>query len=128
MLVIFGVLVVSAVLVGINSIAGIISGYLATVILVITLTYKWQKTGMFLIVMGVSFVGFFFFVFLDNAVYGLGIGSSQIPPWQKYIVEIIHVVSSIIVVFLCPVWFLFGAAGSVRVYISRGKASTVNNT
>ena len=82
----------------------------------------------FLFMLGACFVCFFFFAFLDQLIYGLGITNSGIATWQKYIIEVFHVFSSLVVAFVCPVGFIIGAIGSIRVFTGRSKAMAIKNT
>jgi len=74
----------------------------------------------FLILMGASFAGFFVFALLHNAFYGLTIITSHITVLSR-LMEGFHVTSFIIAVFICPVGFVVGAAGSVVLFVRRDK-------
>lgn len=110
---IFCTLVISAIVVGVSdNVPGIVLCYLATVVLVIALTRSWRKTKRFLILLGASVIGFFVFVFLHNAFYALTMLTSHIAALSR-LMEVFHVTSFVIAVFLCPGTFLVGAAGSI---------------
>jgi hypothetical protein len=110
---IFCALVISAVIVGVgDNIPGIVLCYLAAVVLVVTATRTWRKTKRFLILLGASVIGLFVFVFLHNAFYALTMLTSHIAA-LSHSLEVFHVISFIIAVFLCPTTFLVGAVGSI---------------
>ncbi len=88
-------------------------------IVLIFLTVKGQVEGLvkkFLIVTGVSSTGFFVFVFLHNAFYGLAIVADHIII-LGHLMEILHVAFFIIAIFVCPLGFLIGAVGTIILFI-----------
>ncbi len=95
-----------------DNVPGIVLCYLATVVLVIAPTRSWRKTKRFLILLGASVIGFFVFVFLHNAFYALTMLTSHIAALSR-LMEVFHVTSFVIAVFLCPGTFLVGAVGSI---------------
>jgi len=110
---IFCALIISAIVVGVSdNVPGIVLCYLATIVLVVAPTRNWRKTKRFLILLGVSVIGFFVFVFLHNAFYALTILTSHIAA-LSHLLEAFHVISFVIAVFLCPAIFLVGAVGSI---------------
>jgi len=110
---IFCALVISAIIIGVSdNVPGIVLCYLATVVLVIAPIRSWRKTKRFLILLGASVIGFFVFVFLHNAFYALTMLTSHIAALNR-LMEVFHVTSFVIAVFLCPSTFLVGAAGSI---------------
>jgi hypothetical protein len=110
---IFCALVISAIIIGVSdNVPGIVLCYLATVVLVIAPTRSWRKTKRFLILLGASVIGFFVFVFLHNAFYALAMLTSHIAALNR-LMEVFHVTSFVLAVFLCPSTFFVGAAGSI---------------
>ena len=99
----------------------IISGaafFLLGVALII-LTVKEKVRGTlkkFLLLTGASAAGFFVFVFLHNAFYGLGIMTSHITVLSRSM-EVFHVAFFIMAILVCPIGFLVGAIGSVTLRI-----------
>ena len=92
-------------------------------IVLMFLTIKGQVEGLvkkFLIVTGVSSTGFFVFVFLHNAFYGLGIITDHIPI-LGYLMEILHIAFFIIAIFVCPLGFLIGVVGTMILFIKNKK-------
>jgi len=88
-------------------------------IVLIVLTVKEEMNRAlkgFLILTGISSAGFFVSVFLHNVFYGLGIIVSHISI-LSYLMEVLHVVFFIIAIFVCPLGFLVGVAGSIVVFI-----------
>ena len=87
----------------------------------IFLTVKEKVGGMlkkFLILTGASSAGFFVSVFLHNAIYGLFIHWFGAGFWDR-IGFGDEPFFFIIAVFLCPIGFLVGAAGSIVLTIKR---------
>ena len=74
----------------------------------------------FLILMGASLAGFFVFVLLHNAFYGLAIITSHITVLSR-LMEGFRVASFIIAIFICPIGFVAGAVGSVVLFVRRDK-------
>ena len=82
--------------------------------LLIFLTFKLKLKGKlkkFLLLTGASAAGFFVFSVLHNVFYALGILSSNIPVLVN-LMEILHVLSFIIAILVCPICFLIGLIGS----------------
>ena len=85
-------------------------------VLLIIITLKEKIVGRlkkFLILTGASAAGFFVFVFLHNAFYGLAMLTGQIAV-LKYLVEALQVACFLIALFVCPLGFLVGAVGSAK--------------
>jgi len=78
------------------------------------------KLKKFLILTGISAAGFFVSVLLHNFFYGLGVMARQIVV-LSCLLEILHVLFFIIAIFICPLGFLIGVAGSVVLFIKREK-------
>ena len=75
--------------------------------LLIFLTLKKKVKGnlkKFLLLTGVSALGFFIGVLLHNILYGLGIMVEHIT-WLSYLLEMLHVIFFIIATIVCPVGF-----------------------
>ncbi len=124
LLAIFCVLVIGVIIIGLDNLTGIILGYLATTILAGAITHKWRKIKNFLILFAASLVGIFFLSFLhEEVVYPLAILIGGITALQSYTLNVFHVIISIIIVFACAVGMLVGVAGSVILYVGRGKAT-----
>lgn len=90
-------------------------------VLLIILTLKEKIVGRlkkFLILTGASAAGFFVFVFLHNAFYGLAMLTGQIAV-LKYLVEALQVACFLIAIFVCPLGFLVGAVGSAKLLIKK---------
>ena len=122
---IFCTLVISAIVIGVNdNIPGIVLCYLATIVLVIAPILSWRKTRSFLILLVASVIGFFFFVFLHNAFYALTMLTSHIAVLSR-LMEVLHVTSFVIAVFLCPGTFLVGAVGSTVCAIMGRRKQTI---
>jgi len=90
-------------------------------IVLIFLTLKKKIKGVlrkFLLLTGASAVGFFLFIFLHNAFYALGTITGHII-LLNYLTEILHVMSFIIAIFVCPLGFLIGTVNVVAIVIRR---------
>lgn len=134
LLAIFGVLVIVVLYTGLDNIPGIILGYLAAAVLVATLTYTWRSIKRFLILMGAAVAALFLLSFLhEEVVYPLAIMVGGVGASQSYPLEIYHLVTSIIMTFVCPVGLMagvvgIGALGTKRLLAARSKAGADNNT
>jgi len=118
---IFCALVTGAALIGVSdNMPGIVLCYLATAVPFVALTCTWRKIKRFLILMAASFAGFFVFVLLHNAFYALTIITSHITMLSR-LMEGLHVTSFIVAIFICPIGFVVGAAGSAVLFIRRDK-------
>lgn len=108
------VLLVIAFFIGISdNIPGIVLVYLAVAVLFVALVRNWRESKKFLILMGASLVGFFVFVLLHNALYGLiyvlMLGRPELDESFFFILAVI----------VCPVGFLVGLAGSIALLVTR---------
>jgi len=114
---VFLALLIAALIVGVSdSIPGIVLGYMAAIVLVFALTRTWQEVKKFLVLLGASFVAFLLFLFLHNVFYGLGEMTSDIAV-LRYLMQFLHILLFCLVVFVCPVFFVAGAVGSVGLFI-----------
>ena len=89
----------------------------------IFLTIKEKIKGLlkvFLLLTGISAIGFFVSVFLHNAFYALGTVISHIIV-LGYSIQILHVTFFIIAIFVCPLGFLIGLMGSIVLFINQEK-------
>jgi len=73
----------------------------------------------FLILTGASAAGFFVFILLHNAVYGLFIHFFGIGFWDRIVPGGDEPVFFIMAIFVCPIGFLVGAVGSIVLAIRR---------
>ena len=113
------VLVIAAIVVGAShSVPGIVLSYLAAIVLAIALTHTWQEVKKFLILLGASFVGFFVFVWLHNALDSLEEIAGHVIV-LSYLIEGFQAVFFFLVAFICPVFFTVGAVGGVMLFIKR---------
>ena len=79
-----------------------------------------KKNKKFLILTGVSLVGFFVSVILHNIFYGLAIITSNITV-LRYLMEILDVIFFIIAIFICPIGFLIGVVASAVLFCQKQK-------
>jgi len=82
------------------------------------------KLRKYLLLTGVSAISFFIFVFLHNVFYGLGKITANII-LLKNLMEILHVISFIIALLVCPLMFLIGSIGSVIIFIKTRKKDII---
>jgi len=109
--VIFCLSLIGASLIGIaDNLLGIALCYVAILVLFIAWTKRWSEMKKFLILSGISFVGFFIFVILHNAFYALGKITEHIVV-LKYLMEVLHVIFFLIAIFVCPMGVLVGIIG-----------------
>ena len=100
--------------------------YVAAISIILAFVGAWRRVKYFLILLGASAVGFFVFVLLHNIFYGLGIMASDIIVLH-HLLEVLHVVSFLIAIFVCPAGFLIGALGSVVTvvtYFKKGRTQS----
>jgi hypothetical protein len=94
-------------------------------IVLIFLTLKKRIKGAlrkFLLLTGVSAVGFFIFVVLHNAFYALGTITGHIV-LLNYLTEILHVAAFITAILICPLGFLIGMVGVIVIDIKKRNRS-----
>jgi hypothetical protein len=122
LLTVFCILLLGVAILRIDTVPGIILGYLATVVLFVAVTHSWRRKRMFILLLAVCTVSFFLLVFLHEVFFDPGMMTSAVPAWQRQIMWSFHMAVSIIVAFVCPVGFLIGAAGSVILWMNRGQS------
>lgn len=79
------------------------------------------KLKKFLLLTGVSSLGFFIGVLLHNFLYALAVITEDIVILH-YLMEALQVVFFIMAVFICPIGFLIGTGGSLVVFFKKGKS------
>lgn len=90
-------------------------------IVLIFLMRNWQgekKTKRFLMLTALGSTGFFVFIILHNLFYGLGIAVEHIIT-LKYLMEVLHVISFIIAIFICPLAYLIGTIGTIILFFRK---------
>ena len=117
----------TAFIVGIsNNLPGLTMCYLAAISIILAFVHTWRRVKYFLILSAASVIGFFGFALLHNVFYALGIMASDIIVLH-YLPEVLHVVSFLIAIFVCPAGFLIGAVGSVVTVITYFKKRQTQN-
>jgi len=95
----------------------IIFSLLGILLIVLTIKGETNKTiKKFLLLTGISALGFFLSIFFHNAFYALGTLISHIIV-LKYLIGAINIAFFIIAIFACPLGFLVGAVGSIVLFI-----------
>ena len=87
-------------------------------ILILGICKSSGKLSKFLILTGSSMLGFFIFVLLHNAFYGLGIMTSHITVVSRFM-DALHVIFFCLALFLCPAGAITGIAGSIVIVIKQ---------
>lgn len=90
-------------------------------IILTILTFKSKIKGKprkFLLLTGVSAVGFFVFVILHNFFYALSIVTSKIAA-LSFLMEIFHIIFFFISTIACPIGFLIGVVGSLVLFFKK---------
>lgn len=99
----------------------IVFSLLGMALMFLTLKKKVKgKLKKFLILTGASSAGFLVSISLHNFLYGAAILVSNIEV-LKYFFEALHVAFFIIAIFVCPLGFLIGVAGSVALFTKKRK-------
>jgi hypothetical protein len=116
----FVILVLSAVLIGLDNPTGIVMGWLAVTVLLVALARKWRKPWYFLILLFGSFISAIFLSFLYMVVakpvaeWIGGINATDSTAWRVF-----HVIISNIILLAVPISMLFGAVGFVIMCVYR---------
>lgn len=108
----FVILVLSAILVGLDNPTGIVMGWLAVIILLVAIARRWRKPWYFLILLFGSFLGAIFLSFLDRVValsiakWIGGVNADKSAAWHVF-----DMVISNIILLCAPMGILFGFMG-----------------
>lgn len=97
--------------------------FFALGVILIFLTIKEKTKGLlkiFLLLIGISAVGFFVSVILHNAFYALGTVTGHIFI-LGYLTQTLGAVFFLIAVFVCPLSFLIGLIGGIVLFIKKDK-------
>lgn len=109
---------IAAFIVGISgNLPGLALCYVAAISIILAFVHFWRRVKYFLILVGASAVGFFVFALSHNVFYGLGIMASDIIVLH-HLLEVLHVASFLIAIFVCPAGFLVGVVGSAVTVIT----------
>ena len=120
MLIVFGLLLVSAVIVGTDNVTGIVLGYLATLVIMAEWTRRWRKIRYFILLAVVSVFGIVFLAFLHEviaypfALMLFGSGLVENTGWTVF-----HVVVSLLISFVGVVGIFIGIVGAASLGIWR---------
>ena len=107
-------LVISAILIGLDNPTGIITGWLAVIVLLVALARRWWTPWYFVILMVGSFLGAIFLSFLYMVValplaeWISGPGVTDTNAWRVF-----HMVISNLILLFVPMGLMFGAVGFV---------------
>jgi hypothetical protein len=99
---------------------GILLCFLAAIALILAFVHTWRKAKYFLILLGVSLIGFFVFVVLHNLFWSLGQMAEDITI-LKNLLNFIDAVSFLVALLVCPAGCLIGAVGSLIMYLKERK-------
>lgn len=130
----FVILVLSAILIGLDNPTGIILGWLAVIVLLVAMVRKWRKPWYFLILLLGSFLGAIFLSFLYMVValplaeWIGGANATESTAWHVF-----HMIISNIILLTVPMGMFFGAMGFIisgvlRLFILVRRSRTAGNT
>ena len=114
------ILVISAILIGLNNPTGIITGWLAVIVLLVSMATRWWTPWYFLILMVSSFLGAIFLSFLYMVValplaqWISGPAVTNTNAWRVF-----HMIISNLILLFVPMWLFFGAVGFVFICLLR---------
>lgn len=98
--------------------------FLGFALIFITLKEKVKgELKKFLLLTGVSSLGFFIGVLLHNFLYALAVITKDMAILH-YLMEALQIVFFIMAVFICPIGFLIGIGGSLVVFFKKGKSGS----
>lgn len=99
-----------ALIVGIDdNLPGIALLYGGLICWVLAAVCRWQRPRSFLLLLGLSVLGFFVFAVLHNLLYA--VGESTTIGWIQAVMEGLHVAAFMVALLLCPVGVLVGLVG-----------------
>ena len=117
------VLLTAAFFVGISgNPPGLFLCYLATAALILAFVHRWRKLKSFLILLGISIIGFVVFVILHNVFYAFAEMTADIII-LNYLLEFLHAVFFLIAVLVCPTGLLIGTIGIAAVFFKKENIS-----
>jgi MFS family permease len=108
------ILVISAILIGLDNPTGIITGWLAVIVLLVSMSTRWWTPWYFLILMAGSFLGAIFLSFLYMVValpiaeWISGPAVTDSNAWRVF-----HMIISNLILLFVPMGLFFGAVGFV---------------
>jgi len=114
------ILVISAILIGLDNPTGIITGWLAVIVLLVSMATRWWTPWYFLILMAGSFLGAIFLSFLYMVValpLGEWISGPAVTNTNAW--RVFHMVISNLILLFVPMGLFFGAVGFVLVCLLR---------
>lgn len=122
LLVVLVVSVTCAIIQGTSSLAGVGFIYLSVAILCAIITRRWDSLKHYLLLTGGSVVVFFLCLLLYNVIHRILIQWFGADFWDKTFSGDEFIFFSI-AVFICPVTFIIGVAGSISTAVKNGKES-----
>lgn len=114
------ILVISAILIGLDNPTGIITGWLAVIVLLVSMSTRWWTPWYFLILMVGSFLGAIFLSFLYMVValpLGQWISGPTVTDSNAW--RVFHMVISNLILLFVPMGLMFGAIGFVLICVLR---------
>ena len=116
--VICGGSLIAAFIVGISdNLPGLALCYVAAVSIVLAFVHTWRKVKLFLLLLGVSLVGFVVFVVLHNLFYAFGQMAVNIIVLKQFL-EFLHAIFFLVAILVCPAGVLIGVVGSIVTVIT----------
>ena len=127
LLIVLVVSVTCAVMQGTSSLAGIGFIYLSVAVLSAIITRRWDSLKRYLVLTGGSVVVFFLCLLLYNVIHRILIQWFGADFWDKTLTGDEFFFFSI-AVFICPVTFIIGVAGSISTAVKNRKESRLAST
>lgn len=116
----FCVLMIIAVIIGIDNDRGILMGWLATTVLLIEITRRWRKEWHFLLLSVGVVVGAIFLSFLHEAVvYPLVEKIGGASALQSRGLEIFHFIITDLILLFTPMGIIIGIIGAITLFFIR---------
>ena len=88
---------------------GLLLVYGAVTSFILAFAHRWREPRRFILLLGLSFLGFVVFAVLHNVFYAVGESSSV--SWVTSLMEVLHVGSFLVAVLICPPGILVGLIG-----------------
>jgi hypothetical protein len=116
----FCVVMIIAIIIGIDNDRGILMGWLATTVLLIEISRRWRKEWQFLLLSVGAVVGAIFLSFLHEAVvYPLVERIGGAGALQSRGLEIFHFIITDIILLFTPMGIIIGIIGAITLFFIR---------
>ena len=124
-LAICGLLVIAAVVIGINdNLPGILLAFLAATAFVLAFVHPWRTARKFIFLLLASILGFVLLIVLNIILDTIAQNPSATGALQDLLQSLIVDAFSIIIAMICSAAFIVGAVGSVAMFIRNHRQKT----